>query len=222
MLISPTPGNSIWSQAISEGTPHIELVLSNSGSVAPEHFHQLYAASEDPWDFETSTYEAQKYAATLAALPLPCYVNALELGCSIGVLTNMLAPRCKNLLATDLSAPALVRARTRCGSRSNVRFEQCELPNQFPGGQFDLILVSEVGYYFSRADLEILLARIAVSLAPQGHLLLVHFTGETSYPLTAEAVHQFFLTWTKRPWKHLIRQIEEGYLLDLLEKNDSD
>ncbi|AFY27971.1 class I SAM-dependent DNA methyltransferase [Cyanobium gracile] len=203
---------------MADETPIIEPVLGASGSVAPEHFDQLYAANADPWDFETSTYEAKKYAATLASLPLPNYVNGLELGCSIGVFTQLLATRCWNLLATDVSGFALSRAQTRCASLPNVRFEHYQLPDHYPQGVFDLIVVSELGYYFSVNDLAILRASIAGSLDIHGHLLLVHFTGETSYPLTAAEVHRCFLEWPDRPWISVHHQIEKDYRLDVLQK----
>ena len=57
-------------------------------STPPEYFDRMYAESDDPWRFETSEYERRKYAATLAALPRARYENALEIGCSIGVLTG--------------------------------------------------------------------------------------------------------------------------------------
>lgn len=203
---------------MADDTPIIKLVLGASGSVVPEHFDQLYAANADPWDFETSAYEADKYAATLASLPQPKYVNGLELGCSVGVLTQLLAARCWNLLATDVSALALTTARVRCEGLPNVRCEHCELPHHYPQGEFDLIVMSEVGYYFSTNDLEILRSNIADSLASDGHLLLVHFTGETTYPQTADEVHACFLTWPDRPWTSVYQQTEKDYCLDLLQK----
>ena len=33
-----------------------------------ESFERLYAASSDPWDYDSSPYEREKYTATLAAL----------------------------------------------------------------------------------------------------------------------------------------------------------
>ena len=73
--------------------------MTEPGSLPAGYFEALYAAAPDPWDFEGSDYERGKYAATLAALPQPRYARALEVGCSIGVLTALLAPRCDRLLA---------------------------------------------------------------------------------------------------------------------------
>ena len=205
---------------MSDHTPHIEPTRSATGSLGPEYFDRLYAQSGDPWDFASSPYEAAKYAATLAALPHPRYSHALELGCSIGVLTHQLAPRCERLLATDISDAALSQARTRCAELPQVIFEQRDLTTDFPAGRFDLILVSEVGYYFSRPDLEALRANIAAALAPGGDLLLVHYTGETNYPLTAEVVHETFLAWVGRDWKQAAEQRTNRYRLDLLTRFD--
>lgn len=203
---------------MADQTPQIKPTLSATGSLAPEYFDRLYAQSADPWDFETTPYEAAKYAATLAALPRSRYANALEPGCSIGVLTRELASRCERLLATDVSEVALSQARARCADLPQVGFQRRDILAKFPDGRFDLILVSEVGYYFSLPDLEHLRAQIATALAPRGHLLLVHYTGETNYPLTTDIVHDTFLAWQNRTWRWLEANRSDGYRLDLLEK----
>ena len=66
----------------------------------PAHFDRLYGADPDPWKFATSDYERDKYAATLAALPDRRFTRCYEVGCSIGVLTRQLAPRCDAILAS--------------------------------------------------------------------------------------------------------------------------
>ncbi|MGL6044624.1 MAG: SAM-dependent methyltransferase, partial [Sandaracinobacteroides sp.] len=63
-------------------------------SLPPAYFDALYRDDPDPWRFATSGYEAGKYAATMDALPRGRYGSALEVGCSIGVLTAELARRC--------------------------------------------------------------------------------------------------------------------------------
>ena len=63
------------------------------------YFDQMYAAAPDPWGLSTRWYEARKYALTLALLPEPRYRDAFEPGCSVGVLTGMLAARCGQVLA---------------------------------------------------------------------------------------------------------------------------
>ncbi len=57
-------------------------------TLEPAYFDGIYAASGDPWRFASSAYELSKYALTLEALPRERYSHALEIGCSIGVLTQ--------------------------------------------------------------------------------------------------------------------------------------
>ena len=67
----------------------------------PGYFRDQYAASADPWGLAERWYEARKYTVTTALLPRQRYGMAFEPGCSIGVLTALLAPRCDTLLACD-------------------------------------------------------------------------------------------------------------------------
>ena len=191
-------------------------------SLPPAYFDALYAENPDPWDFETSAYEAGKYEATLAALPRARYESALEIGCSIGVLTQKLATRCERLLSVDVSERALTAARARCRDLPHVRFERRSIPDDFPEGPFDLVLVSEVGYYWSREDLARARRRIEAGLVEGGHLLLVHWTPYVEdYPLTGDEVHEAFLA-ASRGGDAALRarggRREERYRLDLFER----
>lgn len=169
------------------------MANSRGGSVSPAYFDGLYAADPDPWGFTTSPYEAEKYAATLAVLPRGRYTSALEIGCSIGVFTRLLAARCDAVLAVDASERALSLAKERCQDLPSVNFRQVQVPSEFPGDRFDLIVLSEVGYYLSRADLLHTRQHMLTALAPSGHLLLVHWTPPIDdAPLTGDEVHDCF------------------------------
>ena len=191
-------------------------------TLSSRYFEDVYRANPDPWKFASSPYEAAKYAATLAALPRPSYASAFEAGCSIGILTAQLAARCGRLLSVDISELALRAARERCAALDNVRFEQRTLPGEFPGGPFDVIVVSEVGYYLAMPDLLKLRDLAIRQLAPAGHLLLVHWTPEVhDYPLTGDEVHEAFLEVARSeggPLRHLSGRKEEKYRLDLFER----
>lgn len=125
----------------------------NRQSRTPEHFERLYRDSLDPWNLETSPYEQQKYQATLAALGDRRFSSALEVGCSIGVLTRRLAGRCDQLIGVDFVAAAVAKARARCASLPGVSIQQMQVPQQWPEGRFDLILFSEVLYFLDEYDL---------------------------------------------------------------------
>jgi len=190
-------------------------------SLTPDYFDALYTTDPDPWKFETSEYEAQKYAATLAALAKNPYRSALEIGTSIGVLTKMLAERCTSLLSIDVSEIAQQQAIARCQPLSNVRFQLMSVPEVYPDEQFDLTVLSEVGYYWCREDLEKAQQLMLQHLEPGGHLLLVHWTpydDDYHNPLSGDQVHESFLALPKSQLKHLKGDRAEKYRLDLFER----
>ncbi|MFE9249098.1 class I SAM-dependent methyltransferase [Streptomyces sp. NPDC007088] len=135
----------------------------------------MYAGTEDPWDLAGRWYEQRKYALTLGALPHRRFRRAFEPGCSVGVLTGLLAERCEEVLAADRVASAVDAARARNRDLPHVAFRHLVLPQDWPKGSFDLIVLSELLYYFDDATLRTVLDRAAHSLAPGGTLLTVHW-----------------------------------------------
>ena len=185
-------------------------------SLSAGFFDEFYAGSRDPWGFETRWYEARKRALTLAALPLPRYTATLELGCSIGVLSRDLADRSDTLLATDINEQALAVARDRLAGLPGVRVEQRALPADWPAGTFDLVVLSEIGYYCSPADLAVLLERCRQSLRPGGTLLACHWrhpVGE--YPLGGDDVHAALAALPGL--ERTVRHLERDFVLEVYE-----
>jgi predicted TPR repeat methyltransferase len=181
-----------------------------------EYFERLYAESGDPWDFETSEYEQNKYTRTLAVLGERTFRRALEAGASIGVFTEMLAKRCEELLAVDVSVRAVVAARRRLSGLGHVRVERRTLPEEMPDGPFDLIVASEVLYYFPREEMLAVLQGFERELARGGTLLAVHWRRETrTYPLQGDEVHELLAQNTRLQNKETI--IEPDYRMDLFE-----
>ena len=162
-------------------------------TLRPEYFDALYTADPDPWKFAASPYERGKYTLTLNAMPKPRYRSALEVGCSIGVLTQSLAARCDAVVAVDAAQTPLLEARRRCADLPGVRFEQMFVPEQWPDGVFELIVLSEIIYYLSREDVGRLAARVTRSLPREGSVILVHWTGPTDYPLSGDEAAALFI-----------------------------
>ena len=186
-------------------------------SLSADYFDEVYRANDDPWNFETSEYESAKYAETLKVLPHEIYESAFEIGCSIGVLTAKLAERCRNLLAIDVSEKALDTAKKRCLNFSNVDFRLMQIPHEFPVEKFDLIIVSEVGYYLSVDDWKIASKKLISMLKPHGNIVLVHWTHFVSdYPQTGDNVHDLFAEWN-RQLKHIDAEKYADYRLDVWE-----
>ena len=190
-----------------------------STTLPPEYFEDIYQKSRDPWDFATSEYEAEKYKQTIATLYGARYASAFEIGCSIGVLTEMLAARCDRLLSVDVSQVALEQARERCSKLRNVRFELMHVPNEYPDSWFDLTIVSEVGYYLNFQDLEKLAAEIRSHTLPAGQILLVHWLPQApDYPLTGDQVHDYFLSLPE--WRAVAAFRGSRYRIELLQLED--
>ena len=157
----------------------------------PGYFRGLYAASADPWGLAERWYEARKYALTVALLPRERYGAAFEPGCSVGVLTAQLAPRCGRLLACDAVPDAVAAARARAAGLPGVRVEQRVIPDDWPPGSFDLIVLSELLYYFDDADLGQVLGLGIGSLRPGGQILAVHWRHPApDHPRTGDEVHE--------------------------------
>lgn len=199
---------------------------SDSYGVTPEQFEQRYRRETDPWDYESSPYERAKYEATLDAAGPGPFASALELGCSIGVFTELLAPRCQKLLALDGSETALARARARlANSRAaeRVSFEHRILPDGLPAGPFDLVVCSEVLYYWSEPLVLQAADRLAGALAEAAaagtrhpRLVAVHWRRPgPERPLTAERVHA--LLGSHRSLEPVLDASTEEYLLHAYE-----
>jgi len=185
-------------------------------SLGRDYFEQLYSAKPDPWDFDSSEYERRKYDATLKAVGTG-HGRALEIGCSIGVFTRRLAERCQALLAVDIAQTALDAARRRCEGLSHIDFRRMQLPDALPDGRFDLVVLSEVGYYWSLPDLDRFLGWLPGALAPDGRFVLVHWTGRTDYPLTGDQVHDHVALKTRDRLRLIYSATTEHYRLDVLQ-----
>ena len=97
-------------------------------------------------------YERRKRALTLAMLPDERYARAYEPGCATGELSAALASRCDALLAADLNPDAVELARRRVARLGNVQVEQRAIPDDWPDGRFDLLVVSELPTISTKAS----------------------------------------------------------------------
>lgn len=140
-----------------------------------DYFDQLFAATEDPWGFKDRWYEQRKRDITLACLPQRRFERGFEPGCANGELSARLASRCDELLVCDVSAKAAELARQRLADAGHVRVETRAIPQQWPEASFDLIVLSELGYYLDAVSLATLARVASASLRPGGTLLACHW-----------------------------------------------
>jgi len=153
-------------------------------TVSMSYFDSLYANSEDPWDYRHRWYEARKRDLTLAVLPHRRYTHGYEPGCSTGELSRRLA------------------------DQPHVEVRHALLPDAWPAGAFDLIVISEIGYYLGERGLDALLDRAHSALLPGGVLLGCHWRHPIDgCALTGDQVHA---RMAALPGLHRLSQLEEA------------
>lgn len=150
-------------------------------SDAAEYLHAMYAESDDPWQIGAGFYERRKREIVLACLPQQRFRSAFEPGCGTGELTLPLAERCDRVLATDLVPRAVQLARQRLGSSydeaggSGVEIRQLGIPDWPSDRRFDLVVLSELGYYVSPPDWRNAIGRMAETLLEPWTVVACHW-----------------------------------------------
>ncbi|MBZ4332223.1 MULTISPECIES: SAM-dependent methyltransferase [unclassified Corallococcus] len=175
--------------------------------------------AEDPWRFDALGCVRSRYDVTIDSLPRARYRSGLEIGGATGLLTEKLQARCEALLSLETSESAQARAIHRCRHLSHVRFERMNVPDRYPEQTFDLTLVSGRGAYWSLPELALAQQRILEHLEPGGHLVLVHWTGQTrDMRCGGHEVHDAFRQLTPRHLRHLRGEMEGTWRLDIFER----
>lgn len=189
--LSDQPGDEVLLSAdvLAHFTRDVEVLLP--GPLTDDALDRLHASTADPWQVETSWYEHRKRAVVMAALPRRSYDRGLEVGCSIGVLTQDLAGRCGQLTAIDASNAAIRAAGRRLSDRDDIHLVHGRVPEDWPPGRFDLIVLAEVGYFLAPTALRRTARLAQAALAGGGHLLLCHWRHPvTGWPLQGDDVHR--------------------------------
>jgi predicted TPR repeat methyltransferase len=193
--------------------------MMSRSSLDATYFDDIFASDDDPWGLASSDYEAAKFEATHDALADRRYARALEIGCAHGVLTEALAGLCDMLLAVDISSRALAKARERVGDRPGLQLARMAFPKEVPdGAAFDLVILSEVAYYWGVVDLDRAGEWLHNGVAPGGRIILVHYTGETDYPHSGDAAVETL--WNDLQDDFVVEKAErhERYRIDLWQR----
>jgi SAM-dependent methyltransferase len=173
-------------------------------SVSDEYFTGLYLAKTDPWDLATKWHDQRKYAITVASLPRRRYRRCYEPGCSIGLLTRMLAPRCDAILAVDCVEAAVDQARDAVQDFPHVQVQQAMLPAELPDATYDLIVVGDLLY------------GLVERLEPDGDIVAVHFRDQHGGNYDGFNVHTALV---QRPGlQRRVHHEDEWFLLDVLRR----
>ncbi len=183
-------------------------------TVSEAFFEAKYRLNPDFWNFESSPYEQARYAAMMNVLQGKRYKRAFEPGCSIGAFTLRLASLCDRVEATDISPTAVAEARQHCKDMPHVEVSQRSLPDRMPEGFFDLIVFSEIGYYFTSEQLSALGGELISRILPSGTLFATHWLGQSEdHCLTGDQVHDILGSLAGVSLEHSERHA--GFRLDL-------
>ena len=183
-------------------------------SVPEAYFTVLYHDSNDPWHLAERWYEQRKYSLTLGALPVRRYKRAFEPGCSVGVLSALLAERCDALVSWDRAPEAVALAEARLRGFAGADASLGVVPDQWPAGTFDLIVLSELLYYFDARQRAALIDRAVGSLMPHGHLVAVHWRHHVpEHTADADEVHRELNA--RAELTALVSHQEEDFLLEV-------
>jgi SAM-dependent methyltransferase len=136
----------------------------------------------DPWHFADDGYEQSRYRSLDRLLGGRCYGRAFEPGCSIGAFSRLLARRCDEVDAIDVSATAIREAAHRNRDLRNVHHAVGAFPHWpfRPGHRYDLVCLVEIGYYFAPDEIGRAAGDVADRLLVSGGDVLVsHWTGDS-------------------------------------------
>ncbi|MBI2786888.1 MAG: class I SAM-dependent methyltransferase [Legionella longbeachae] len=155
-----------------------------------DFFEKLYKKNPDPWGFSHVPYELYRYQRICDVIGHKKHKLIFEAGCSIGVLTKKLANLAYFVEAIDISRTATSLAKIRCSNLENVKINCLSLRDYSFIKPPDLIILSEIGYYFDAQEWEKILSRILESCSYPSYILASHWLGTSSdHLLTGEEVH---------------------------------
>ena len=151
-------------------------------------FAARYAASPgDVWGYAASPEHLGRAEWIVSALPRERFRRVLEVGCAQGFLTERLAPISDSLVACDFAPEAVAQARRRLAAAPHVECRVADIRQGFPGADFDLCLFSDVLYYLSKRETDLVLAEASAKIAPGGFLMIANEWREAARGLTDPA-----------------------------------
>jgi ubiquinone/menaquinone biosynthesis C-methylase UbiE len=134
-------------------------------STVEADFDRLALLDDEGW-----TANNQYHDSLLKHVPEHCE-NALEIGCGTGAFARVLAKRCKQVVALDLSAEMIRVARSRSSQFENLKFQLADaMAWDFPRSHFDFVSAIATLHHLEQREL---LLKIKDALKPRGVLVVL-------------------------------------------------
>jgi SAM-dependent methyltransferase len=189
------------------------MTTESKFALSASFFEQKYRSKSDPWDFSVSAYELGRYQTIVAALAHKRYSRGFEPGCSVGVLTELLATHCEFLEAIDFSQTAVDQAQRRCSHLGNVNVFCASLLDRMPVSGFDLVVLSEIGYYFTPEEWMRVSSALVEPMPKGGTLVAAHWLGQSNdHCIGGDQVHEVLLSLPNLQLEH--SQRHEKFRID--------
>ena len=154
-------------------------------------FDARFRADPDPWGTTRKRDEAVKRQAILHALGGGRHGRVWELGSGNGSNSPWLARRAMRLVATDGSAKAVELTAQALDAYPKAEALEGRLPDGVPEGRVDAVVIAEVLYYLTDAQIARLGQRLASALRPRSRVVLAHhltdFSDTASRPADCHA-----------------------------------
>ncbi len=97
--------------------------------------------------------------------------SILEIGCGPGTWTEIIAQKCKNLVAVDISSEMLNEAKRRCSGQKNIKFIHSDIMDVELKDKFEKIFCVRVLEYV--ANKKALLKKLSLMLKKNGRLVII-------------------------------------------------
>ena len=159
-----------------DGVARIAAFFDHAVRHSPEASVALYSLG-DPAILAAATAEIVAWLEGQGLLRLD--MDVLDLGCGIGRVAAVLAPKCRSVLGLDVSAGMVAEARRRCAGSDNIRFEHTDGQglDALPPAAFDLVLaIDSFPYIIQAGTADRYAAGAARVLRPGGALAVLNLS----------------------------------------------
>ncbi len=135
-----------------------------------EQFEKLFQRQTDPWNFQNSAWEKNRFNRVVELVKMIRPKNLLEIGCAEGDLTKELSSFCPNITAVEISPTAIAKAKQKSTTARFINADIAQLNHFFDQNEFDLTVATEILYYLTQAEIKKILNTLKTK-----HLLTSNF-----------------------------------------------
>ncbi|MDP8078861.1 class I SAM-dependent methyltransferase [Phocoenobacter skyensis] len=125
--------------------------------------------------------------------------NTIEFGCGTGHLTQVLAPNCDTILATDISEQMIEMAKTNLIKFDNINIQQANCySTNFTESSYDTVFMANLIHVVAKPEKA--LAEAYRLLKPNGKLIIVSYTTDgMTYINILKMIYRYLKVFGKPP-----------------------